>query len=366
VHEDIAPIAIADDGELQDVRLLLDRLELPFVDSWSSEVAGSPLRISNPRHALDAGGRTADGAGPAHAFHIVILDEESLSLASGLQPDDYDFIVRRPVHPAALRLLILHALYSGPERRTKARVAMGADVKLRAGLLPRAAVLCQLSERGCGLVTDEGLAVGDRTQVVFPRSLMDGPSLTLEGRVVSCVALEGDGASAHNEVSIAFRPPNAKVREQLRGVMAARGVGRAALLPRRIADAACATGDSLDERRSSPRRSYCRPVLASAKGGVHTIIGRDLSTGGMRVARDPRLAKGDLFKLVIYQAAGKTPIVVKAVVARDDGPKGWVLHFRDVSDSVAATLAELVDSLPRFGESVRGGNVVLSEVIDEG
>ena len=90
-----------------------------------------------------------------------------------------------------------------------------------------------------------------------------------------------------------------------------------------------------------------------------------MSTGGMRVAPDARLKTGDEFKLIIYRRAGDTPLLVKAFVARNDGPAGCVLQFREVGPSVAASLEEMVGSLPHFPKAERGPNVVVSEIIED-
>jgi hypothetical protein len=368
----LSRVAIADDGELEDVRRLLEKLDVGFVDAWRDDAPSTSLRISNPRHALEQGGGAGDVDGKC-SFHIVILDEDSRSLRGELRADDFDFIVQRPVHPAALRLLILHALYSGPEKRSKARVAMGADVKLGSGLFPGTATLTQLSEKGCGLICGKQLAVGDATTVVFPRRLTEARSLSVEGRVVASISLEDDPCGSY-QISIAFRSPSASIRDRLRSLMTSRGIGSAPLRPKRSkppTQSPASSGSepeavgSAKERRRAPRKRYCRPVLASAEGAVHTIIGRDLSTGGMRVAPDARLAEGDQFKLVIYGAAGRAPLLVKAVVARNDGPDGCALSFRDVGRSVAASLEEMVNSLPKFASAERAPNVVLSEIIED-
>ncbi len=102
-------------------------------------------------------------------------------------------------------------------------------------------------------------------------------------------------------------------------------------------------------------------MLAAREGAAHVVIGRDLSTGGMRVAPDSSLCVGDEFKLAIYGRAGHKPMLVKAIVARDDGDAGCVLHFRDLSPRAAANLERIVESLP----SLPGPNVVVSEIAEE-
>ena len=91
----------------------------------------------------------------ASAFRIAILDGESRIVRALLRRASFELVVRRPVHPAALRLLLLHTLYLGPEKRRTPRVSVGAPVHFRAGLRRHRAILAEISERGCRLLTSQ-------------------------------------------------------------------------------------------------------------------------------------------------------------------------------------------------------------------
>jgi hypothetical protein len=98
------------------------------------------------------------------------------------------------------------------------------------------------------------------------------------------------------------------------------------------------------------------------------LIGRDLSLGGMRVRPVPGLQLGDEFKLALYAGGAHSALVVKAVVARDDGGDGLVLTFPDVAGPAAAELTKLVDTLPttvdeRAADSPAPG-VIVSEILE--
>ena len=69
-------------------------------------------------------------------------------------------------------------------------------------------------------------------------------------------------------------------------------------------------------------------------------MGRDLSSGGMRVAPNADLIVGDVLKLVIYGPAGRPPLVLRAVVFRDDGSDGCVLRFENLAPATVAELDE--------------------------
>ena len=108
---------LVDDGELEDVRDCLLDLGTEFAHLRGGAVpakldAPRDLFITTTRHATlarpwpkpDAGGRPV---------RIAVVSEDSGTLRATLRQMGFTFLVRRPVHPIALRLLLLHALYHG-------------------------------------------------------------------------------------------------------------------------------------------------------------------------------------------------------------------------------------------------------------
>lgn len=384
-QEESPLVLIADDGELEDVRRLLEELEIEFLDCWEGKRPASSLLVSTPHRALDPEASPSKACAASPPFHIVIADEISRETRKQLKQARCNFIVRRPAHPAALRLLILHALYRGPLRRLRGRVAMGATVKFRDGLRSRAATVVQLSERGCRLESSHAVRDGARISVHFPRELSGRSSLALEGRVVA-----RNEAAGKCEFSLVFRPPDKACRDTLQEIMARNVVGSAALPPDRAKPATETKAEanpvrrrsvrmprpreaskpeaaSEAERRRSRRASYKRSVLAAGAGVARTVIGRDLSAGGMRVAPDSSLWVGDELKLAVYGRAGRKPLLVKAVIARDDGDAGCVLQFRNLAAAAVAELEKIVAALPSLKGWSPGSrpNVVISEIVED-
>ena len=115
------------DGELADVKLLAETIGAVVVESVA---AGERLEwdvlVTTPRYAKSEHIASAR----AKAVRIAVLDRNSRTLRTLLRRSGVDLVVRRPVHPAALRLVLVHALYRGPERRTR-RVAVGAQIDRR-------------------------------------------------------------------------------------------------------------------------------------------------------------------------------------------------------------------------------------------
>lgn len=368
----VPPVRIEDDGELAEVRRVLDALEIPYAEAADPSPAQPALLISSLRHAVAK--RAGGGAGGR--FHIVVAEKLSRTMQQELRRLQPDFLLERPVDPIGLRLLILHALYGGPERRRSERAAMCAVVGYRTGLLTRKATLVDLSQSGCRLVSSRPLEPGEQLKIRLPRELTGLRGLTLEGRVVAADGAPELEAGAH-AASVAFAPLDAPTRELIRSVMAEHAVGSGPLRPhppgpretsqplrspQRGQDPGPAPASS-GERRAAARAVFERSVLAAGRGGAHVLIGRDLSSGGMRVAPDPSLALGDAFNLVIHGPGQRRPTVVRAVAARNDGDAGWVLRFEGASAALAEIVASL-PSLPGAAEDASGQpHVVVSEVI---
>jgi hypothetical protein len=389
----IPPVLIDDDGELDEVRRLLDELEIEYAVASSSGSDRASLLISNARHALARATGVAADRSLSGGFHLVVAEKISRRAQRELERVRPDFLVQRPVDPAPLRLVVLHALYSGPERRRSPRVAMSAVVRCRAGVVSRAATLVELSQSGCRLTSGQTLRCGQLLTVIVPRELTVSRRLSIEGCVVA-VAPAGELDPRRQAYSIQFQRVDAETRRALREVMVMHGLGSAILQPHprpgsvegdhgasACAEAsedapAAASASEMDaalttpsERRVGPRGKFKRRVLAAARGGANILIGRDLSVGGMRVDPHPALNVGDDFKLVIHGHVRKHPLVVKAFVARDEGGDGCVLQFHAMTSQASAQLERIIDSLPCLRSPGRGGaagpNVVVSEVVED-
>jgi hypothetical protein len=330
--EPLPVVRVCDDGELDDVRSLLDQLGVDWVRDDEERERPTALWIGNPRRLIAA----AEAGEAIPAFRIAIADKLTKALQGQLERFDPEFVVSRPVHPSALRLLILHALYVGPERRGSERVALSAAIRFKTGVFGRPAQLVEISRGGCRIVASGVPAAGESITVVLPRELTHDAVLHLTGRVVA-VDPAGGWEPGEQACSVAFEDLTPDMRRALRALMANQP-GAAALQPH------AAPG----ERRRSTRLSYEREVLASRSGAARILIGRDLSSGGMRVAPDADLGIGDEFKLVVYGPAASAPLLLRARVARDDGDAGCVLTFRDVPPETAAELDRWTEQLPNL------------------
>jgi len=364
------PVLVVDDGELQDIREMLAGLDVSYAEARSSDKTAIPpgisLLVTNARCALDSGTQQ-----PRSFMHLVVYDDVSRTLHKAFHRSGCDLVLRHPVNPHTFRLLVSQALYAGPERRMGRRVVLSAPIELRADGRTRPATLVQLSLRGCGLSTHEPVKTGSEVQLTLPGELTGGDPLRVSGPVLSVRQLEPD-AELH-EVAVAFRLMGVASRRIVNGIMTRHASG-AELRPRRAASPTNAPaarnteGQVLDERFDGPRKSFTRRVPAAGAGISHMLIGRDLSSGGMRVRPEPDLELGDEIKLAVYGRPGQPAIMLKAVVVRDEGEDGLVLRFHDVPASIAARLERIVEELPTLpGESPAGSpaqpGIVVSELL---
>jgi len=397
-------VLILDDGELEDVQGILEEFGAPFARVRGGAIVDgteppSDLLITTPRRVSSVEPTSHDEKGP---IRLVITGEDSNALRSQLRQVGFDYLVRRPVHPEALRLLILRCLYKGDERRQSERVAVGSEVSFRAGLLTRRATLVDLSFGGCRLLSRTAVEKGKRLRVQIPEALDTGEPFTLTGRVMrASPQVDHDGQPVYH-LGLQFDRIGEDARAALGAVIEDRATGPATLrasaaaafqdpppqraefpMPELPLEAApplpeltdlevdmglepdlgeeivptsnvaepleedeLVAGESSSDRRMGGRVDYQQTVPAFGKRALRVLVGRDLSMGGMRIEPLPGLELGDRLHLAIYGDPGEAPFLIWATVTRDDGVRGLGLVFDPVEPVIAGRLEGIVGDLP--------------------
>ncbi|MDH3687585.1 MAG: hypothetical protein OEP95_15235, partial [Myxococcales bacterium] len=106
---DAPSVLLVDDGELDDVRELLEEIGVDYVHLRGGAIPESPappraLFLATTRRAMLAQPWSFPrGEGPTR---IAVVTEDSNTARSMLRRIGFDFLVRRPCHPYALRLLV--------------------------------------------------------------------------------------------------------------------------------------------------------------------------------------------------------------------------------------------------------------------
>jgi len=220
----IPAVLILDDGELDDVQRILEELDVEFGRVRGGAIAPNTphpksLLMATPRRisavsAIDAG--SDDGHSP---IRVVVVDQDSKTLRDQLRQVGFDFLVRRPVHPEALRLLIMHSLYRGDEKRREPRVAVGLEISFQSGEIPRRATLVDLSTGGCRLISSFELEAGKQVLVTLPETLGATESITLEGRILRSSYDKRIGEEGMYSAAVQFENLSSDFQEELKWII---------------------------------------------------------------------------------------------------------------------------------------------------
>ena len=380
-------VLLIDDGDLDDVLGLLRELGVepvraPEPCSPRKGEERADLLVASARCALTLGPRWA--ASDSADVTIAISESESKTLCTSLRRLGFDYLVRRPVHPEALRLLVVSALYRSQDRRGVARLPAGCPVTWFEGWQWRRGTLLELSSGGCRLLVDRRIAPRSGVSIALPREVAGWPALRLKGRVARVVR----DASCRGtfSVGVEFGELSSRARVRLDALLKDLRLGPVALSEATPAPAAesvrprdsSGPGEARpreDERRLNRRGAFQQEVLAlgGESGGVRNVlVGRDLSVGGIRVEDHPSLGMDDLVHLALYDALAREPITVTARVVRDDGVRGLGLRFIDLDVAAAEQVQRIVGTLPVVedlsgdadGEGHDNG-VFLAEILEE-
>jgi hypothetical protein len=388
---------LLDDGELEDVDLLLreldaDRVRLGADDRPDPWPWPASLLVATRRRALSLDPPAAEQRDYAT---IVVTDDDAMPSDEAPGAIDFDYLVRRPVHPEALRLLVLRALYRGHEQRAQPRLPVGSRVTWISGCRPGRATLLEISQGGCRLLATRDVAPGTRVALHVPRDLVGGVGLVLRGQVVRAHEGPSGDTSEATILAVEFETPGFLARNRIDSLLRELEIGPAVFrdgeIPagRTVAPPAPPTAvpqsnptpvqaaPAAEPSRSDPVHRHQRrapiqwevlSVDERAERVIHVFMGRDLSTGGLRVEAHPALAMGDALRLAIYCAAGSDPLIVDAQVVRDDGDAGFGLRFMDVDPAVTQKLDAIVTSAST--EVVETGDpeprsVLVAEILSE-
>jgi hypothetical protein len=223
-------VLLLDDGELDDVQEMLESMQIPFGRVRGSSIAsGMPgptdLLIATPRRidaVRDFRDDHPEGSAPVR---IVVAREDSNSLREQLRSVGFDYLVRRPVHSEALRLLVLNALYAGEERRTEPRVPMGFEITFKSGFIPRQGTLADLSSRGCRLLTRYPLETGKRLRIRIPEAVGAAEPLVLRARVIRGHFHERLGTKGLYSIAVMFEKLSNESRKELEWIIEERSKG---------------------------------------------------------------------------------------------------------------------------------------------
>jgi hypothetical protein len=373
-------VLVIDDGELSRIRGFLDGfgIELEHLQGKviHEDLDGSfDLVIASVKQTLTFEGSVDFATLPGKPVWIAVHAQDFLPLRVRLQRMGVQYLVQSSVGSEALRLLLVHSLYQGPERRDGMRLPVGMPVACRSEAGDGFhADLLDLTNDGCRLLADCELELGSGVSLDLPARLAGGEKLELSGRVSR---VEPHPGTPRTRVTIEFCEIGAESLELLESILHGKIIGTVVTrLGEDLSEEAASTTipascrePSISEseleselelepapetapetapeyphKRYNLRTPYLRQVTALSGGGQSVILGRDLSIAGMRAERIPELPVGTALELAIYGGAGAEPVLVKAVVARDDGEHGTVFHFTEMAEWEGPRLEAIVNA----------------------
>ncbi len=356
-------VLLLHDGELRDIRQVVEGLGAQVSDMLGPDAPSSwDLAIATPRY-LQA---IASVSGDSRFRRMAVVDDESKTLRTLIRRTGIQIVVRRPIHPATLRLLVMHCLYRGPERR-KPRIAAGEAISFFYPWNRARGVIAELSAEGCRLMLDQALEEGTYLLLQLPDPQRKSGPAAIPAKVLRLGAGEGPAAYA---AGIQFFWLTPATKKRIRAAMEAYQRSPAALpkdFPLQPLAYDATQAEDAGNRRREPRIPYERRVMAHDREASRILLGRDLAVGGLRVDAHPELKIGKTMRLAIHLAEGEEPLSLRARVLRDDGARGVALRFVDVPMSAQEQLRKLVHGIPRIEEPSEDGEeeIVLTEILLE-
>jgi len=385
-------VLILDDGELESAREVLDCLDVEFVwrrarvvRPWIASKHG--LLITTALRALAS--ENVFRSIPRHERPVWITfhNQDFLPFRERLRHSGVDYLVHTTVEPELLRLLLLRVLFRDDERRRARRLPAGASVSCRVGGRQLATTLAEISPGGCLLLSPEPTERNVPLVLELPVALGDAASENLIlGHVVRVERIAREPESALWKLAIDFDRASGSPAPSLERLETGRAIGArvtcfqdarvavAGPAPRpategqearpavALADAVpsedvphleAAPGleDALQQEEvAKDRRIDPRAGLAGREitlvDEMSVVFGRDLSRRGVRIESRDDIAVGAALTVAIPGLPREEPLLMRAFVARDEGPDGLVLLFYGPESADLDRLDRIVASLP--------------------
>lgn len=303
-------------------------------------------------------------------LRVAIASSNSEILGSLLRRLGYQYLIRRPLHIDAVKILLRNLLHQGQSRRASPRVVLGVDAELqtRPWSWPRPCALLDLSRGGCLLASRQKIPLRRKVKVVIGRDITGDRELPLTGHVIR---RRYDDASKEWQVALRFHPSSDALGVRISGLLRRTTVGpsrdleptasqRLLMGVRRL----LGIGKALvplpghPDRRRDARARFDRHVCRLDESGSRVtalLAGYDLTAQGMRVQPHPELELGTQLALSLHDHARQRPIEVAAEVIRDDGADGFALRFVDLDADLSTRIEGLVSALPAANSLVMAG-----------
>ena len=196
-------------GELSEFAGLLSELAVRVEEC--SGALPNPDELQGAQLVVITGKRLLESGAPNLSLWprtIAVIDDSSRTLVSQLSRVGAAMVIRRPIHPRALRLLLLHEIYRGPERRSRQRILIGHPIRLSSGLFRPHATLLELSPSGARIELANPPKVGAKIRILIGKDLTKGKPVKLQARVVRSIRSKEGSRRTESEIGVAILDAN--------------------------------------------------------------------------------------------------------------------------------------------------------------
>jgi hypothetical protein len=356
-------VLLMDDGSLEDVYELLQEIG---VDGLRIRTAGgsSPQAWVRPHRLLLTSASLAlsfpwpmsceeDGF-----IGIAVSNDHSQTLAAHMARLGFRYLVSRPIHPQALRILLRQVFYRGGEKRRTPRFAFDSEIVWRSGMRRHAGQLVEISAEGCLILTDcTDLRRHSPLKITIPFAAAGQRSLTLKGRVVRSSRIELPEGGLGQALAVGFWRASSRAQRGLSALLQRCAEGHIQA-PRMRAALQAAPGSRVEDLAMEPDGSeltdtvdelFARDDLAEVEGEAKaetSLLGSELSITGMRVGPESALKPGQCVALELYEGSYHEPMVLQAEVCSEDDVEGFLLRFVAPTPADSARIASMMNAPP--------------------
>jgi hypothetical protein len=381
-------VLLLDDGELDHVHRMLKQLGADYVRLQNRQIRGviekpRDLLISSCERTLEMPELESSEETPLEPVWVCVHNQDFLPLRQRLRELGVHFLVHAALGQESLRLFLLQLLYRGPNQRKQLRLPLGDSIQcgaVEAELEP--AKLVDLTSGMCRIISPRAAEPGATIRIVLPEALGGKEKLELQGPVLRCAECESRSGQPAFSILVRFDDLDAEGRAQVDRLVRGEQIGTRVtpLAERPLRKPEAPAPEPSAEVQEPPTQAETAPATALQRhprweyrrrvdvldfddmDASQTVLGCDLSIGGVRIVEHSGLEVGSEVTLALYSGPREEPLVVEATVLRDDGDDGLALVFNSVSGSQKRALEKLCSSLPPL-ESLRGGGEEPDQVV---
>jgi hypothetical protein len=381
-------VLLLDDGELDHVHRMLKRLGVDYVRLQNRQIRGiieqpRDILISSCERTLEMPQLEPSEGVPLDPVWVCVHNQDFLPLRQRLRELGVHYLVHAALDQESLRLFLLQLLYRGPNPRKQLRLPLGDRIQCGVvGAERELGKLVDLTSGMCRILSPSAAEPGTAISIVLPESLGGEEKLELQGPALRCAECESRSGEPAFSILVRLDDLDPKARAQIDRLVCGEQIGTRVtpLAERSPGKAEVPTPGPRAEVPEPPSRADATPTTTLQRrprweyqrrvdildfddmDASQTALGRDLSTGGVRIVEHSGLEVGSEVTLALYGGRREEPVVVEATVARDDGKDGVALIFNSVSDSLRRALEKLCSSLPPL-ESLREGDGEPEQVV---